>query len=328
MAPLPGRCEGVAADTMLGPCWRQLDPDRRLLCSLLFSRGKKWTKRFDRQEQTKEVREYVKRNRRRRENLDLKRMADASSYEYDFAPQKRRHAACHDAYEGNVVTEEQVWSSVVNHGKASRRAGQKAWIIWKQQQQQSPPAESEAGSASSTWWQSAYQQASDSASSMPCNQQELCQQQQASAPPLPEDTDAAKPWHESVYHFQESKQPYTHATGHFLEPPRPADAPPVTGYPLNYNGDPPAHHHSQQGHTVLVLTSARDRAELARCPACGHQGYTMPLRENGLCTWISAGLLCAFGFWPVACLPLCCGCCQDTVHRCANCGIALARVRA
>merc|ERR1712083_93550 len=65
-----------------------------------------------------------------------------------------------------------------------------------------------------------------------------------------------------------------------------------------------------------------------QCPNCHAQVTTATVEDIGVIAWISAGVMCALGFWCCMCIPLCMDSLKDVTHKCPSCHAILGRYKA
>ncbi|XP_061737312.1 lipopolysaccharide-induced tumor necrosis factor-alpha factor homolog isoform X2 [Nerophis ophidion] len=59
------------------------------------------------------------------------------------------------------------------------------------------------------------------------------------------------------------------------------------------------------------------------CINCHTHGITRTRYINGALTWVIAGVLGFFCFWPCLFIPFCLNTCKDVEHSCSTCGTVL-----
>lgn len=79
-------------------------------------------------------------------------------------------------------------------------------------------------------------------------------------------------------------------------------------------------HHYDNATPLSTLTRSSAPVD---CPACSHRGMTNTSYKNGNTTraWALGTLLVT---WSLCCIPYCVSSTKDVVHKCGNCGVALA----
>ncbi|XP_065890299.1 cell death-inducing p53-target protein 1 homolog isoform X2 [Dysidea avara] len=75
----------------------------------------------------------------------------------------------------------------------------------------------------------------------------------------------------------------------------------------------------QQPVTAVVPTTFGEAPMTCNCHICNTQQVTRVTYTPGTLTWLVVLILCLFGLWPCALIPLYIDGLQDAVHTCPNC---------